>query len=209
MWGNTASTSGIQVYLTDEASDPNFYYCDVQGGTTAFGLNGIFFTGTYSNNINSDPFFVLPSGGSGVGFNGVTADWSLQIGSLCINAGNPSGTYPSTDIVGNPRVIGGAIDIGAYEFQGGSSIEAISQDLFSVFPNPVYDNIEIIGLENGKIEIINAHGQIITTINDLNKKTIVDLSKCATGLYLIKATFDNRIAVKTIIKQSGYSVCTY
>ena len=201
IWGNTATTSGNQVYLEDEASDPNFNYCNVQGGTSVFGLNGIFFTGAYSNNVNTDPLFVLPSGGSGIGFNGVTADWSLQIGSPCINAGNPSGTYSSADIVGNPRVIDGTIDIGAYEFQGGTSIEVISQDLFSVFPNPTYDNIEIIGLENGKIEIINAHGQIIKTINELNKETIVDLSKCATGLYLIKATFDNRIGIKTIIKQ--------
>ncbi len=32
LWGNTASTSGPQVYLDDENSDPGFYYCDVQGG---------------------------------------------------------------------------------------------------------------------------------------------------------------------------------
>ena len=83
--GNTASTSGAQVYLDDEASDPNFYYCDVQCGTAAFGLNGIFFAGTYSNNIDADPKFVSPSGGSCTGFNGVTADWSLQNTSPCID----------------------------------------------------------------------------------------------------------------------------
>ena len=120
LWGNTASISGQQVYLDDENSDPNFYYCDVQGDKAAFGLNGaIFYTGIYQNNIDTLPFFVAPSEGSGIGYNGITADWSLHLGSLCINAGKADTTsldLPSTDMAGNPRIGGGRIDIGAYEY---------------------------------------------------------------------------------------------
>ncbi|MFH1320098.1 MAG: YCF48-related protein [Bacteroidota bacterium] len=119
LWGNTASTSGAQVFLETEDSDPNFYYCDVQGGTAAFGINGNIYSGTYQNNINSDPLFVAPSGGSGTGYNSLYADWSLQNTSPCIDAGEPNGTYPSTDIAGNPRVTVCRIDIGAYEYQTG------------------------------------------------------------------------------------------
>ncbi|OFX35850.1 MAG: hypothetical protein A2X08_01110 [Bacteroidetes bacterium GWA2_32_17] len=120
LWGNTASTNGMQVYLDDETSDPNFYYCDVENDSAAFAVNGsLTYTGFYQNNINSEPIFVTPSGGSGTGFNGVTADWSLQAGSLCIDAGNPVGTYPATDITGNLRISGCIIDIGAYEYQKG------------------------------------------------------------------------------------------
>lgn len=129
LWGNRASTSGSQVYLADESSDPNFYYCDVQGGTAAFGLNGNFYIGTYQNNINIDPLLVSPSGGSGTSYNGVTADWSLQNGSPCINTGDPNGSYPSTDKAGNPRVYACQIDIGAFEYQN------VSQPVLTVSTN--------------------------------------------------------------------------
>ena len=59
---------------------------------------------------NVDPLFVDPENG----------DLSLLPGSPMIDAGYP-GTpdLPSTDIAGQPRVIGGVVDIGAYEFDDG------------------------------------------------------------------------------------------
>ena len=120
LYGNIASTSGLQVFLNDDGSDPNFYYCDVQGATVAFELNGNFYTGSYSNNINTNPLFVSPSSGNGSGYNGLTADWSLQSTSPCIDKGDPAfNTYPSTDIAGNPRVNVCRVDIGTYEYQTG------------------------------------------------------------------------------------------
>jgi len=118
-WGNTASSSGSQVYLNDEGSDPKFYFCDVQGDSSAFGMNGILlYSGIYLNNIDTVPFFVLPTGGSGSTYNGLSAVWSLQSGSSCIDTGTIDTTglnLPATDLAGNPRIIGGRIDIGAYE----------------------------------------------------------------------------------------------
>jgi hypothetical protein len=124
LWGNTATTSGAQVFLRDESSDPNFYYCDIQGGSAAFGLNGNIYIGAYQNNIDADPKFVSPSAGAGTGFNGVTADWSLQSSSPCIDKGDPSGTYPATDKAGNPRVRVCRIDMGAYEYNTGVPLSA-------------------------------------------------------------------------------------
>ncbi|PCJ86558.1 MAG: hypothetical protein COA57_05985 [Flavobacteriales bacterium] len=127
LWGNTASTSGPQVSLFDDPSDPGFDYCDVQGSNTAFFINGNFYTGIYQNNINTDPLFTSPSGGAGTGFNGLTADWSLQSTSPCINAGTPDTTglsLPATDLAGNPRVIACRVDMGAYEFQSGTPLLA-------------------------------------------------------------------------------------
>ncbi len=124
-WGNIANASGAQVFLEDEPSDPNFYYCDVLGGSTAFELNGTSYTGTYQNNIDADPLFISPSIGSGTGYNGVNADWSLQSNSPCINTGDPNGTYPATDKAGNPRVTVCRIDMGAYEYQDGIPLTAV------------------------------------------------------------------------------------
>jgi len=45
------------------------------------------------------------------------ADWSLTAGSRFIDAGNnTSGMQESTDMAGNPRVMGNGIDVGAYEY---------------------------------------------------------------------------------------------
>ncbi len=60
-------------------------------------------------NIASEPLFVNANG------------WShlrLQTNSPCINAGNDACAPGLTDLDGNPRIVGGRVDVGAYEFQG-------------------------------------------------------------------------------------------
>ncbi len=181
IWGNTASSGGSQVYLGDEENDPNFYYCDVQGGSAAFELNGNMYTGTYLNNINTDPLFVAPSGGSGTGYNGVIADWSLQNSSQCIDAGNPFDTvqvfrYPATDLVGNPRVTVCRIDIGAYEYQTGVPL-AVSLNI----SQPILCH----GAATGEISAVVSGGTLPYTYLWSNGQTTADITGLTAGDYTV------------------------
>lgn len=197
LWGNTADTSGAQVLLFTEDSDPNFYYCDVEGGITAFGLNGaISYTGSYQNNLDADPLFVAPD-------TTITADWSLLAGSSCIDAGTPDTTglnLLATDLAGNPRICDGRIDIGAYE----SLITSVNETnilSIKIFPIPTTDKITIITSNKSTIEILNINGQIIKSIISNNKSTSIDLIDLSSGVYIARVITDKEIVTKKFIKE--------
>ena len=63
-------------------------------------------------NITNDPAFVNPA----------ADNFSLQSNSPCINSGDDLVVTSSTDFAGNPRIVGGTVDIGAYEYQTPTSI---------------------------------------------------------------------------------------
>ena len=51
-----------------------------------------------------------------------SGDFHLQTNSPCINAGNNAYVSVTNDLDGNPRISGGTVDMGAYEFQNPASI---------------------------------------------------------------------------------------
>jgi hypothetical protein len=63
-------------------------------------------------NITNNPAFVNPAAG----------DFRLQSNSPCINSGDNLVVTSATDFAGNPRIVGGTVDIGAYEYQTPTSI---------------------------------------------------------------------------------------
>ena len=70
-----------------------------------------------------------------------------------------------------------------------------------IYPNPANEEVEIDGIQNSTIEIINVQRQIIKTLSISNTKTIIDISKLSRGVYTIKVITDNNIIVKKLIKQ--------
>ncbi len=144
IWGNT-STNGNQVNLIEATSDPNFFYCDIQGGKEGFGGAGAGtnYNGLYENNIDADPLFV----------NALLADFHLTDYSPCIGSGIDSievaGVWyyiPAFCFYGNPRPdpAGSMPDIGACENHLDSALVEVEQEftnptefiLYQNHPNP-------------------------------------------------------------------------
>jgi len=188
IYGNTANQQANQVYLYDEDSDPDFYYCDLQGGVAGFDLNGNFYTGNYENNIDTDPLFVWPTAGSGTYWNGAVVDWTEDVASPCINAGDPNGSYPETDKGGSPRVADGCIDMGAYEYPWAVGISSTPlQQTSMASPNP-FSNFTTIQfstkIESGTLKIYDTSGRILRAIDNISgDRFVIERGDLPPGLY--------------------------
>ena len=101
-----AGEPAITQYNVDPSQinlDYNLYY-DSSGSHPAVAF-------TDKNAVWSDPRLKSP----GIG---ADADFQLLPDSSAINSGGNFDTHSSTDLSGKSRVVGGAVDIGAYEYQG-------------------------------------------------------------------------------------------
>jgi hypothetical protein len=100
IWGNTATGSGRDVYLTGTGQKKVFDFNDAD---SMYGVWDI-----AVNNIDLAPQFFDP----------VNGDYHIQSTSPCRNAGtNGAPSLPLTDLEGNSRTnSAGLVDMGCYEF---------------------------------------------------------------------------------------------
>ena len=90
-------------------------------------LNGANYDTYYAGTLNYCCTTPAPGGAGNVTNAPLFIDYDngnlhLQTNSSCINAGNNAYVTNATDLDGNPRVVSGTVDIGAYEYQGTGSV---------------------------------------------------------------------------------------
>jgi len=110
---NSAASGAGGVYRNNGTVTNSIVYFNTAGGS-ASDLNttvGVGYTcasdgNTSNGNKTDDPLLIDLEGG----------DYRLAAGSPCIDAGDSSAVTWSTDLDGNARILGGAVDMGAYEF---------------------------------------------------------------------------------------------
>jgi predicted outer membrane repeat protein len=100
LWGNTAATAGNQIYETP-AMDGN----GIPGSSSVITCSCVQDGATDNHNITGDPL--------------LNTDLSLPSNSPCIDAGDTSALPAgiTTDLMGNPRISGAGVDMGACEHQ--------------------------------------------------------------------------------------------
>ena len=99
LWGN-AAISGAEIFDANAASTVNY----------SLGVWGYVGTG----NLDTDPLFIAPIDATSAPT--TIGDYRLQAASPAINAGDNSANTTPTDLDGNPRIIEGTMDMGAYEY---------------------------------------------------------------------------------------------
>jgi uncharacterized repeat protein (TIGR01451 family) len=117
LWGNTKGTLGGGNQLSNVDTTLVLSYTLIQSGTGH--IHNHDSTVTYGDGIlTSDPQFVAPITATAAPT--TTGDYRLQAGSPVIDAGDDgaiNATGVTTDLDGNPRIFGDAVDLGAYEAQ--------------------------------------------------------------------------------------------
>lgn len=199
-WANQAY-SGTQIYNAATASAtlsyslfPDHSAAIVEGG--GFSCN---------NCLQDDPLFADP----GNNF------FQLSSNSPAIDTGDPA-SYPlqypddgngnAIDILGNPRFVGSAIDMGAFEWNSNLTINEISEQQpdIIIYPNPTKDRIHIQSWrEIDQPVFLTLLGETLqlSFIENAETNTLTaDVSSLASGTYLLKITSAGITETYKIIK---------
>ena len=203
-------------------------YSDIQGDSVGIVTNNNGTINWLEGNIDADPLFMDPENGD------YHLSWTNfpnpdSTKSPCIDAGTPDTTglnLPPFDLDGNPRIVNGRIDMGAYEWQELVGVDEPEYplfifDLFQNNPNPF--NPDKIGkttisfilasyehLNEYTLSIYNIRGQLIKTFygcedNFWVRKDIEwngtdeDGNKVTPGVYFYKFSYGDKSVTKKMI----------
>jgi hypothetical protein len=151
-------------------------------------MNGHFYSGTTQNKLNTLPYFVNLTLGAGNNSTVPFVGWLLSINSSYINAGYPTGTFPTTDIARNARVMNDRIDLGAFEIQRSLGLkDATSTNQINLFPNPASNQVTIVTppdlAQTFQLKIVDLTRSLVLEQNQSNKgMTKIDVTEFMNGV---------------------------
>ena len=168
-WQNNAQ-HGTQIGTSGSAT-----YSAIQGGFTGTGNITL-----EADNENGGPMFIDPTAGN----------YQLQATSPCIDKGDNTAVQnpeTATDLAGNPRIYGGTVDMGCYEWGSGVGIKEPVQSLSDliIFPNPTNGMVYITANEAiPEITLYSTDGRMLKQVHS----TEIDMSQYAVGIYFLRVS---------------------
>ena len=101
-------------------------------------------------------------------------DYHLQSNSPCINAGNNAYVSTTADLDGNPRIQGGTVDIGAYEYQ--TPVSMISFAWLQQYGLPINTNTDTADMDG---DGMNNWQEWRTGTNPTNALSVLKMASAA------------------------------
>ena len=204
----TAQSSGTSFSLS------SVYFSDADTGY-AVGVPGIIlkttnggnnWTSQTSGTVNNlySVFFTNANTGYAVGQNGTIikttnggTNWTAQLSGTSIFL--RSVYFPDANTgyaVGDSGTILKTINGGVSWIED----NRVAENNFVIYPNPTYDNVTIESSGNADIDIIEIHGRLIESLKIIDSKSLINLSKLSSGVYIMKIKTKDSIITKKIIK---------
>jgi hypothetical protein len=115
----------------------------------------------FGGGISNDPAFINPAGG----------DFHLQSTSPCINSGNNAFVNSATDLDGNPRIVGGTVDIGVYEYQ--TPVSVISYAWLQQYGLPTDGSVDYTDLDGTGL---NVYQDWVAGLNPTNPASVLAMA---------------------------------
>ena len=164
----TANTAAAGGGIYDSTAQNSILYYNTNGdvypNSVQYPLNYCCTSVLVPNNsfhdITNTPLFVNLAGG----------DFHLQPNSPCINSGNNAYVNSAIDLDGNPRIVGGTVDIGAYEYQTPTSI--ISYAYLQQYGLPTDGSVDFADLDG---TAFNVYQDWIAGLNPTNPASVLSM----------------------------------
>jgi len=118
--GNFAGSEGGGLYEGNPTNCIVYYNTGYAETANMFSANAHHCCTTPTNYMAADNFTNAP-----LFVDRTSGNFRLQTNSPCINTGDVAGVIGTTDLDGRPRIVGGVVDVGVYEFQGAGMGEFI------------------------------------------------------------------------------------
>lgn len=158
--------------------------------------------------------YVVSSGGSVVTSNGTSFSSPIIAGAMaCMVQAFPNKTNlelmqivrESASIYINPTTeLGYGIPNFELAFQTLAIVENGTEEKITLFPNPAKTTLHVkipATIQQAKITLINVLGRTVQSFQSTSPLQLIDVSKLATGMYLLQIETDNKIITKKLIKQ--------
>lgn len=206
-------------------------YTSSCGGTLVGSFSGtsavLFPQGNTTYYVRGEPACVTPLACATIAVTVTPIDSSVTVSGTTITAISGGGTYEWLNCSTGFSVISGetgqsftpsangtyalkisengCIDTSSCYVFSTVKIDETENSLFSIYPNPVSQNVEIVFdrfIESGTVMIIDQKGQILITetINESNSVNI-DMTSLACGIYQVQILTGNTLVTKKLLKQ--------